>query len=1208
MRIAIDLQGAQTGSRFRGIGRYSIALAQAIVRNRGDHEVIVALSDFLHETIEPVRAEFSGLLPEENILVWHAQTSVYENSSDNTQRREIAELLREAFLASLEPDVVLISSLFEGFDDDFAVSVGNLGGDFPVAVILYDLIPLQNPDEYLGSPAASAWYQNKVEHCRRAQLLLSISESARREGIEYLGAKASSIVNISTAVGAEFKPIKLPLTQQEQLRSKFDLTKDYLMYSGATDDRKNHLRLIAAYAKLPVPVRSSNQLVFVGGLPDVHRARFLRHAKKCGLNKGELIITGRVTDDELVALYNLCKAFIFPSWHEGFGLPALEAMSCGRAAICSNTSSLPEVVGRDDALFDPFDEMSIAEKIEHVLTDDDFRLDLERHGVKQSKKFSWDRSAKAAITAFENLSQPDKGVAEFAGVKERLTTALAKIFAAGKSATADIVETAKCIDINDSVILKHRQTLSKLAWRIEGPFDSSYSLALLNRETALALDSLGYDVALYSTEGPGDYIPATTFLNNNPAIKRLYDKSHNAITSEADVISRNLYPPRVDDVKGRLGFLHHYAWEESGFPQAWVQSFNEHLDGMTCLSRHVQKIMIDNGVSIPMDVSGCGVDHWERITASNGYALEAKKFRFLHVSSCFPRKGVDCLLLAYGKVFKASDDVSLVIKTFPNPHNKISQWLENVRKHNPDYPHVVVIEEDLTDAELKALYKLCDLLVAPTRAEGFGLPMAEAMLSGLPVITTAWSGQLDFCNEENSWLVDYEFEKAQTHFNLFLSAWAKPNIDALADAMCKAYSSTPELLASKALAGRNLLLQDFKWEDVAKRYVSSVNNVVEAKTAEAPKIAWLSTWGTKCGIATYSGHLIDNMPCQDVVVFAPEVSGIDPNGEITCVRNWVIGKENNDLHNVTEAIEARSLNTIIIQFNYSFYNHQNLCQFIDENAARGRNVIIMLHSTVDPDKELAGNKLRFIQASLKRCRRVLVHSVADLNRLKDIGSVENVALFPHGVLNYAESTPVGESSEPPLIACYGFCLPHKGIEELVEAVAMLRDQGSPVRLRLINAEHPAPVSRELVEKIKIRIDQLGLADLVGFNSQFLSDDESLALLSAADLIVFPYQQTGESSSAAVRYGLATRRPVAVTPLSIFDDISTAAFRFAGIDPASIAAGISSVVKALSQSSQEARDVQESSDRWREEFDYATVSRRLYGICSALLQQKHFKKH
>src|SRR5258705_12816015 len=109
------MQGAQSGSRYRGIGRYTMSLAKAIARNRGEHEVILALNGLLPAALEAIRSEFSGLLPPENIRVWQAVGPTREDDPANQWRREVSERIREASFAGLQPDVVLITSLFEGF-------------------------------------------------------------------------------------------------------------------------------------------------------------------------------------------------------------------------------------------------------------------------------------------------------------------------------------------------------------------------------------------------------------------------------------------------------------------------------------------------------------------------------------------------------------------------------------------------------------------------------------------------------------------------------------------------------------------------------------------------------------------------------------------------------------------------------------------------------------------------------------------------------------------------------------------------------------------------------------------------------------------------------------------------------------------------------------------------------------------------------------
>src|SRR5690606_35523513 len=138
MRIVIDMQGAQTESRFRGIGRYTIEFAQAVVRNRGEHEIILVLSGLFPNTIGPIRAAFEGLLPHENIRVWYAPGPVKEEQAGNYTRREVAVLIREAFTASLNPDVVHICSLVEGYVDDAVTRIGRFDNQTFDSVTLHD--------------------------------------------------------------------------------------------------------------------------------------------------------------------------------------------------------------------------------------------------------------------------------------------------------------------------------------------------------------------------------------------------------------------------------------------------------------------------------------------------------------------------------------------------------------------------------------------------------------------------------------------------------------------------------------------------------------------------------------------------------------------------------------------------------------------------------------------------------------------------------------------------------------------------------------------------------------------------------------------------------------------------------------------------------------------------------------------------------------
>jgi glycosyltransferase involved in cell wall biosynthesis len=401
MRIVIDLQGAQGENRYRGIGRYSLSLARAISA-LGRHEVIIALSDAFPESIEHLRVIFSPLVGEENIRVWTVPVQLAQIESKNDRRRRGAEIVREAFLASLNPSIVLVCSLFEGLVDDVVSSVGSLNTSIPTAVVLYDLIPLINRSPYLDNPNIERWYENRLEHLRKADAILAISESSRREGLQHLLIPSDVISNISTAADEHFRAKLYTAEQRAELTGNYGLSKPFLMYTGGIDHRKNIEGLITAFAALPDVTKKAHQLAIVCSVQSADRIRLVDLAKKSGLTESEIVLTGFVPESDLVGLYNMCKAFVFPSWHEGFGLPALEAMRCGRAVIGANTSSVPEVIGLDKALFDPFDQTAFTHKINDVLSNDQFRAELEQHSIAQAQRFSWERTAIAAVDALEN--------------------------------------------------------------------------------------------------------------------------------------------------------------------------------------------------------------------------------------------------------------------------------------------------------------------------------------------------------------------------------------------------------------------------------------------------------------------------------------------------------------------------------------------------------------------------------------------------------------------------------------------------------------------------------------------------------------------------------------------------------------------------------------------------------------------------------------
>ena len=303
---------------------------------------------------------------------------------------------------------------------------------------LYDLIPLINRTPYLDNPVVESWYENKLDQLRRADLLLAISESSRQEGIKNLSFPQDLAINVGTAADPQFQRSDISSATERSVRKHYGLSQPFVMYTGGIDHRKNVEGLIRAFALLPKSLRENHQLVIVCSVQPESRRRLEQLAKQQGLAENEVILTGFVPEADLIVLYHICEAFIFPSWHEGFGLPALEAMSCGAPVIAANTSSLPEVIGREDALFNPRDDRSISEKLTHVLTDSAYRAELTHHGLAQSKKLSWDESAKRAITTFEQFhATRSKSQQDFSVLKHRPKLAYISPLPPGRSGIAD---------------------------------------------------------------------------------------------------------------------------------------------------------------------------------------------------------------------------------------------------------------------------------------------------------------------------------------------------------------------------------------------------------------------------------------------------------------------------------------------------------------------------------------------------------------------------------------------------------------------------------------------------------------------------------------------------------------------------------------------------------------------------------------------------
>ncbi|MGD9881057.1 glycosyltransferase [Reyranella sp.] len=226
----------------------------------------------------------------------------------------------------------------------------------------------------------------------------------------------------------------------------------------------------------------------------------------------------------------------------------------------------------------------------------------------------------------------------------------------------------------------------------------------------------------------------------------------------------------------------------------------------------------------------------------------------------------------------------------------------------------------------------------------------------------------------------------------------------------------------------------------------------------------------------------------------------------------------------------------------------------------GTQVIVVAHATDGAD--LSGRPVSSrMRAALATVQRILVHCDADVERLRTFGLSANVEMLAHGfpdiVAHDGKSVRarLGIPQDSFVIGTYGFMLPAKGIDTLIEAFSMLRPVRPDARLLLANAMYPHPISQDCLATCERVAMDRGVRDHVVLETRFLSDDESAELLSASDVVVFPYRSGMDSSSAAVRVGLASGRPVLCTPASIFSDVAAIVHFFDGFAAEDISRGL-----------------------------------------------------
>lgn len=272
----------------------------------------------------------------------------------------------------------------------------------PVVVSVHDVSFLEHPEYFPPARVAQLKFtvRRTVEQAARVLTLSEFSANAIRR---LYGISRERIAVVPGAVSSTFRPVPRE-SVQAALRLRFGIVKPYVLMVGDLQPRKNQEGLIRAFEDLVRAVPQLPHHLVLAGKDSWHAMRIRQAAARSSI-ADRIHFTGFVTDEELLQLYGGCDVFAFPSLYEGFGLPILEAMACGRAVACSNTTATVEVADGAGVCFDPHSTFEITRALRDLLLDPELRTRMERLGLQRASGFQWKDAARRTLAVYHEVAE-----------------------------------------------------------------------------------------------------------------------------------------------------------------------------------------------------------------------------------------------------------------------------------------------------------------------------------------------------------------------------------------------------------------------------------------------------------------------------------------------------------------------------------------------------------------------------------------------------------------------------------------------------------------------------------------------------------------------------------------------------------------------------------------------------------------------------------
>ncbi len=374
-----------------GLNAHLLSLSQSY-RGAGISWYIVNLLKNLAE-VSPDFFRYSAFLSDRAFAGQAASLAL--NFSRLPTRRPVIRIFWEQFIqpfALRQTNVDLLHAL---------AFVAPLAAPCPFVVTIYDLSFLRYPEAFRPF---NRWYlSNFTAHTvKRARAVITISESTRRDVINFLDVPPERVHPIYCGVDHNFRP--LPDSEVAAFRIAHNLPDTFMLYLGTLEPRKNVDGLIRAYASYRKRDSSAPPLIVAGG-KGWYYDKIFELVETLNLTES-VRFPGYIPQELLPLWYNAATLYVYPSHFEGFGLPVLEAMACGTPVITSTASSLPEITGTDGVacLVEPSDSSALASAMAEVMSRPDLQVNMAERGITRAANFRWKKTARETVEVYKKVT------------------------------------------------------------------------------------------------------------------------------------------------------------------------------------------------------------------------------------------------------------------------------------------------------------------------------------------------------------------------------------------------------------------------------------------------------------------------------------------------------------------------------------------------------------------------------------------------------------------------------------------------------------------------------------------------------------------------------------------------------------------------------------------------------------------------------------